>query len=114
MGLESKTRGTKASDRWPRASRTAEHGYVDRRPAHFRSLSKKFSIFTGVLVLWVVGTILLWDVYRHIFDWTKGAVLCGVVGVVAFVISRFTMKLLARPLSLLQAGINSVGEGRFQ
>ncbi len=87
---------------------------MDRRPSSFRSLSKKFSIFTGVLVLWVVGTILLWDVHQHTFDWTKGAVLCGVVGVVAFVISRFTMRLLARPLSLLQAGITSVGEGRFQ
>jgi signal transduction histidine kinase/CheY-like chemotaxis protein/HPt (histidine-containing phosphotransfer) domain-containing protein len=77
-------------------------------------LSKKFSIFTGVLVLWVVLTILLWDVHQHTFDMTKGVVLCGVVGVVAFAISRFTMSLLARPLALLQAGITSVREGRFE
>jgi len=41
-------------------------------------------------------------------------VLCVVVGVVAGAISRFTMRLLARPLALLQAGITSVREGRFE
>ena len=84
------------------------------RPPNFRSLSSKFSIFTGVLVLWVVVTILCWDVRQHTFDLTKGVVLCGVVGVVAAAISRFTMRLLARPLALLQAGITSVREGRFE
>jgi signal transduction histidine kinase/CheY-like chemotaxis protein/HPt (histidine-containing phosphotransfer) domain-containing protein len=87
---------------------------VERPKPHSRSLSKKFSVFTGVLVLWVVVTILLWDVRQHTFDLTKGVVLCGVVGVVAFAISRFTMRLLARPLALLQAGITSVREGRFE
>jgi signal transduction histidine kinase/DNA-binding response OmpR family regulator len=87
---------------------------VDRRPSHYRSLASKFSIFTGVLVLWVVGTILLFDVVQHTFDVTKGLVLCGVVGAVAFVILRLTVKLLARPLALLQAGIISVREGRFE
>jgi signal transduction histidine kinase/CheY-like chemotaxis protein/HPt (histidine-containing phosphotransfer) domain-containing protein len=77
-------------------------------------LSSKFSIFTAVLVLWVVGTIMLWDVRQHTFDLTKGLVLCGVVGLVAGAISRFTMRLLARPLALLQAGIISVREGRFE
>jgi signal transduction histidine kinase/CheY-like chemotaxis protein len=84
------------------------------RPTHYRSLSSKFSIFTAVLVLWVVGTILLWDVRQHTFDLVKGVVLCGVVGLVAGAISRFTMRLLARPLALLQAGILSVREGRFE
>jgi signal transduction histidine kinase/CheY-like chemotaxis protein/HPt (histidine-containing phosphotransfer) domain-containing protein len=83
------------------------------RPPHYRSLSSKFSIFTAVLVLWVVGTIMLWDVRQHTFDLAKGLVLCGVVGLVAGAISRFTMRLLARPLALLQAGILSVREGRF-
>ncbi len=113
-GLESKSSSTKASNRWPAEANPAEHGYVERRPVHFQSLSKKFSVFTGVLVLWVVGTILLWDVRQHTFDWAKGLVLCGVVGGVAFAISRFTMRRLARPLSLLQAGITSVREGRFE
>jgi signal transduction histidine kinase/DNA-binding response OmpR family regulator len=84
------------------------------RPRKFRSLSSKFSVFTGVLVLWVVVTILCWDILRHTFDLAKGVVLFGVVVAMAAVISRFTIRLLARPLALLQAGITSVREGRFE
>jgi signal transduction histidine kinase/DNA-binding response OmpR family regulator len=92
-----------------------QYGIVaEQRPNHYRSLSSKFSIFTGVLVLWIVVVILCWDLRQHTFDLTKGIVLCGVVGVVAAAISRFTMRLLARPLQLLQAGITSVREGRFE
>jgi signal transduction histidine kinase/DNA-binding response OmpR family regulator len=86
----------------------------ERRPQNFRSLSSKFSIFTGVLVLWVVATILWWDIRHHTVDWTKGAVLCGIVLLGAALISRFTTRMLARPLMLLQAGITSVRQGKFE
>jgi signal transduction histidine kinase/CheY-like chemotaxis protein/HPt (histidine-containing phosphotransfer) domain-containing protein len=84
------------------------------RPQTFRSLASKFSVFTGVLVLWIVVTILCWDLGRHNFEVTKGVVLLVIVGVVAAAISRFTMRLLARPLGLLQAGITSVREGKLE
>jgi signal transduction histidine kinase/CheY-like chemotaxis protein len=91
-----------------------DDGNVERdRPQSFRSLSSKFSIFTGVLVLWVVTMILWWDIRHHSFDWTKGVVLCSIVVAVAGAISRFTIRLLARPLALLQAGITSVRQGKF-
>ena len=83
-------------------------------PPKFRSLSSKFSIFTAVLVLWVVVTTLGFDVRQHTFDVAKGIVSCIVVVVVAAAISRFTMRLLARPLALLQDGITSVRQGRFE
>jgi signal transduction histidine kinase/DNA-binding response OmpR family regulator len=86
----------------------------ERRPQNFRSLSSKFSIFTGVLVLWVVATILWWDIRHHTVNWTKGAVLCGIVLLGAALISRFTTRMLARPLMLLQAGITSVRQGKFE
>ena len=86
----------------------------EARPRKFRSLSSKFSVFTGVLVLWVVVMILCWDILRHTFDLAKGLVLFAIVVVLGAVISRFTIRLLARPLALLQAGITSVGEGRFE
>jgi len=90
-------------------------GFVDeRRPQKYRSLSQKFSLFTGVLVGWVVVTILCWDVRQHTFDFTKGIVLIFVVLMAAAAISRFTMRLLARPLMLLQAGITSVRKGKFE
>ena len=84
------------------------------RPPNFRSLAHKFSIFTAVLVLWIVVVVLYWDLRQHTFDVAKGIVLCLVVAVVAVAISRFTIRLLARPLELLQAGITSVRQGKFE
>jgi len=84
------------------------------RPKTFRSLSSKFSIFTGLVVFWVVATILGYDLREERFDVSKGIVLCLVVMLVAAMIARFTLRLLARPLALLQAGITSVRDGRLE
>ncbi len=81
------------------------------KPPKLRSLASKFSVFTGVLLLWVVVVTLYWDILQHTFTWRKGMVLCGLVGIFAVVISRFTIRALARPLKLLEAGITSVGQG---
>jgi len=83
------------------------------RPLKYRSISSRFSIFTGVLLLWVVTVTLWWDIRQHTFDWTKGVVLCGIVAMTAASISRFTIRLLARPLALLEAGITSVRKGHL-
>jgi signal transduction histidine kinase/CheY-like chemotaxis protein len=89
--------------------------YVEEHhPRKFRSLSSKFSIFTGILLSWVVVTTLWWDVHHNTFNWTKGVVLCGLVIAIAIAISRFTIRVLARPLKLLEAGITSVGKGRLE
>jgi signal transduction histidine kinase/ActR/RegA family two-component response regulator len=79
-----------------------------------QSLSRKFSLFTGVTLLWVVAVILWWDIRRGAFDWTLGVLLVAVVVAVATAISRFTIKQLARPLALLEAGITSVRQGRLE
>ena len=71
-------------------------------------------MFTSILLLWVVAISLWWDIHLRTFNWTKGLVLCGVVLGVAAAISRFTNRLLARPLTLLEAGITSVREGRLE
>ena len=84
------------------------------RLGKLRSLSSKYSAFTSILLLWVVATSLWWDIHLHTFDWTKGLMLCGIVLGVAAAISRFTNRLLARPLTLLEAGITSVREGRLE
>src|ERR1700747_1860575 len=84
------------------------------RPQKFRSLASKFSIFTGVLLSWVVLIAIGLDLRQDTFSWTKGLVLCGLVAVIAIAISRFTIQVLARPLKLLEAGITSVRQGRFK
>jgi signal transduction histidine kinase/CheY-like chemotaxis protein len=66
------------------------------------------------LLLWVVGVTLVWDLVQHTLTWKKGVVLCGLVAFIGFAISRFTIRVLARPLKLLEAGITSVGKGHLR
>ena len=92
-----------------------EYGSVGNPHSHkLRSLASKFSIFMGVLLAWVVVTTICWDIRLHTFSWTKGLVLSSLVAVTAALISRFTIRVLARPLKLLQAGITSVREGQLK
>jgi signal transduction histidine kinase/DNA-binding response OmpR family regulator len=94
---------------------TSHHRYVgDHKPANFRSLSSKFSSFTVLLLMWVVAVIMLWDIRQHTFDAVKAIVLCAIVVFTTGLISRFTLRVLARPLSLLQEGITSVRQGKFE
>ena len=86
----------------------------DLKPAKFSSLSSKFSAFIGLLLMWVVAVVVLWDIREHQFDLLKGVVLCAVAILVGGAISRITIRLLARPLTLLQQGITSVRQGRFE
>jgi signal transduction histidine kinase/ActR/RegA family two-component response regulator len=77
-----------------------------------RALASKFSAFTGILLSWVVLTTIWWDVRQHTFSLAKGLVLCGLVAGIAIAISRFSIRVLGRPLKLLEAGITSVRQGR--
>ena len=65
-------------------------------------------------MLWVVAVMVLWDIRVHQFDLLKGVILCVVAILVAGAISRITIRLLARPLTLLQQGITSVRQGKFE
>jgi signal transduction histidine kinase/ActR/RegA family two-component response regulator len=83
-------------------------------PKTFRSLASKFFVFTGALIFWVVATMFGYDLRHDAFDVTKGVLMFLVVVLVAGAISRFTMRLLARPLMLLHAGITAVRKGRLE
>jgi signal transduction histidine kinase len=86
---------------------------VAKKP-RYRSLASKFSIFTGSLVFWVVAVTMSYDLRQDNFGVSKGVLLFLVVVLVAGAIARMTIRLLARPLSLLQAGITNVREGRLE
>jgi two-component system, sensor histidine kinase SagS len=92
----------------------SKDGRADTRPGVLRSLASKFSIFTATLVFWVVATILAYDLRQDTFDVGKGLLVCVVVVLVSGAISRFTIRLLARPLKMLEAGITSVRNGRLE
>jgi len=83
------------------------------RPKRLRSLASKFSVFTAGLVFWVVATFMGYDLRQDTFDVSKGILLCVIVLLVAAAIGRFTIRLLARPLVLLQAGITSARNGHL-
>jgi two-component system, sensor histidine kinase len=84
------------------------------RPGPLRSLASKFSLFTAVLVFWVIAIMLAYDLRRDTFDAGRGLLLLVIVTLVAAAISRFTIRLLARPLSQLQDGITSARHGRLE
>ncbi len=84
-----------------------------QRPRRLRSLASKFSVFTAALVFWVVATFMGYDLRQDNFDVSKGILLCVIVLLVAAAIGRFTIRLLARPLVLLQDGITSVRNGQL-
>jgi signal transduction histidine kinase/ActR/RegA family two-component response regulator len=71
-------------------------------------------MFTAILVFWVVATILAYDLRQDTFDAGKGLLLFVIVILVSGAISRFTIRLLARPLGMLQAGITSVRKGDLE
>jgi len=95
-------------------SQASKDGRGDARPSVLRSLASKFSIFTATLVFWVVATLLAYDLRQDTFDVGKGLLLCVVIVLVSGTISRFTIRLLARPLKMLHAGITSVRNGRLE
>ncbi len=66
------------------------------------------------LLVWVVAIVLLWDIRTHTFSPGEGIMLVVVVLIVAGLVSQFTIKVLTRPLALLQQGITSVRQGRFE
>ncbi len=91
-----------------------QYGIVEKHPSRqFRSLARRFSVFTGAVLSWVVAISLWWDSRNGDLSWAKVLVMLGAVLVVAAAISFFTIRVLARPLMLLEAGITRVGEGRL-
>ncbi|MBI3682141.1 MAG: response regulator [Acidobacteria bacterium] len=84
------------------------------RPAGFRSLATRFFVFTASLLSWVVLTLFTLDLRDESMSWSKWALVSVMMVLVAGVLSRFTTRLLARPLMLLEEGIRSVTEGRLE
>jgi signal transduction histidine kinase/CheY-like chemotaxis protein len=85
-----------------------------RKAVKSRSLAAKFSIFTSVLVLWVILVTLAYDIHNHSFDVGKGALLFATLLIVAVSIGRFTGTIMAKPLRNLAAGMKRVQDGKLE
>ncbi|MBS1824668.1 MAG: response regulator [Acidobacteria bacterium] len=84
------------------------------RPAGFRSLATKFFVFIAGVLFWVVLTLLGFDMRQDSVNWGKWAVVSVLVVVIAALLSKFTTRILAAPLRMLEEGIHSVTEGRLE
>jgi two-component system, sensor histidine kinase and response regulator len=84
------------------------------RPGPLRSLASKFSLFTAALVFFVIATMLAFDLRQETLGAGKGLLLLVIVILVAVAIAWFTIRLVARPLSQLQAGITAAANGRLE
>ncbi len=78
------------------------------------SLSAKFSIFIGALVLWILTVLLAFDYGQATIRPMKAGLLAVIVILLSAGIARFTIRLLVKPLAKLQQGINAVVEGRLE
>jgi signal transduction histidine kinase len=92
----------------------SKNGQIVARPGALRSLASKFSIFTAALLFWVVATFLAYDLRQDTFDAGKGLLLFVIVLLVSAAIARFTIRILARPLGSLEAGIISIRNGSLE
>ncbi len=103
------------SPSWLALASALHHRNVDySRPKRFRSVSRRFSIFTLIVLLWVVSIAFVWDMNHHTLDWRKFVLLSGAVSGVAMAISRFSMRVLSRPLQLLERAMLQVGQGKLE
>ena len=71
-------------------------------------------MFTSALVFWVVLVFLGYDLAADTFHPVKGVLLCLVILLVAGAISRFTLRVLSKPLTNLQSGLASVSAGKLE
>lgn len=65
-------------------------------------------------MFWVMATILAYDLRQENLNLAKGLLLLVIGVLVSAAISRFTTRLIARPLTQLQAGITAVRNGKLE
>ncbi|MCW5978322.1 MAG: response regulator [Bryobacteraceae bacterium] len=81
-----------------------------RRP---RSVARKYSLFTGILLAYVVFIYLGYDYWSDHFNPAKATAFCAAVVLIAGAVAKFTNRVLTQPLANLQEGITAVGDGRL-
>lgn len=84
------------------------------RPVSSRNLATKFSIFTSILVFWVILVNVGYDINNAHFDLGKGLLMLCILLVVALAIGRFTATIMAKPLQNLAAGMKRVQMGQLE
>ena len=77
-------------------------------------MSRKYSVFTALLLSYVIFVFLAYDVWTDNFNPAKATALAFAALLIAGAIAKFTNRLLGRPLEVLREGITSVRHGRLE
>ena len=83
-------------------------------PKRYKSIAAKVSIFTGLLVTWVIVVVLAIENNQRLLGMGKPVALGCVVVLVAGAIAKFVSKLLVKPLSVLEQGIRNLEKGKLR
>ncbi len=86
----------------------------DSRSTGRRSLARRYSVFTGVLLLYVSFLFIALDIWAETFHPLKALALTVATLVIAGAIARYTNRILALPLRYLLEGIAAVRQGRLE
>ena len=113
MGNQGITWQTEAAET-PEKKKTKELEPALRNSTKSRSLAAKFSMFTSVLVLWVILVNIAYDIHYNTFDLGKGVLMLTILLLVVLLIGRFTVMLMAKPLQNLAAGMKKAQLGQLE
>ena len=83
-------------------------------PPARRSVARRYSVFTGLLLAYVVFLFIAYDIWAGTFNPMKTGALVVTVMLTAGALAKYTNRLLARPLHYLQEGISGVKRGRLE
>ena len=83
-------------------------------PKKYKSIAAKVTIFTGLLVSWVIVVVLAIESNQRLLGMGKTVALGCVVLLVAGGIAKFVSKLLVKPLGVLGEGIRNLEAGRLR
>lgn len=83
-------------------------------PKRYKSIAGKVSIFTGLLVSWVIVVVLAIESNQRLLGMGKTVALGLVVLLVAGGIAKFVTRLLVRPLGVLEEGIRNLEAGKLR
>jgi signal transduction histidine kinase/DNA-binding response OmpR family regulator len=83
-------------------------------PKRYKSIAAKVSIFTGLLVSWVIVVVLAIENNQQLLGMGKPVALGCVVVLVAGAIAKFVTKLLVKPLGVLEEGIRNLENGKLR
>jgi signal transduction histidine kinase/ActR/RegA family two-component response regulator len=94
---------------------TADDGRItdEHSPERQRSLARKYSIYSTMLLGWLTFVVAAFDITRGNLTTGRALLFASAIALVAAAMTRFTQRLLGRPLKALESGVAAVRAGKL-